>query len=387
MFSLQVALKFIRHKKLQAALIILGFAIGISTNIFVGNLIPSIRQDLIDRTVDSRPHVSIISNHPSDLINYSLDISEILDNRNDVTYHFRSIQGRNLIRNINPDFPEDIQIIGVDNFTAANNVYKFLNEDFVGNLPTESNEVIIGTTIAQNLNISVGDRLAVSPSLFMPIQLSKFIFVTGIFDIGLSTPNERWLVGSLFMSEIVFNIEDQVHAIHLQIQDSFDADSFSLELADELGRDDVDVTNWKEENQALLDSMQAQSISIFVVQFFILLAVSIGIASILGITVLQKSQQIGILKAMGLTDRDSALVFVFQGLFYGIGGTIAGFMMSLGMIVAFNHFGGPDIVDITILPVFTSVSMAVSIFAAVLSSISAASRSSKMLVIDILRKV
>lgn len=67
------------------------------------------------------------------------------------------------------------------------------------------------------------------------------------------------------------------------------------------------------------------------IQTFVLMSVIIGIASVLSNSVVQKSRQIGILKAMGTKDRQSSLIFMFQGLFLGIGGAVAG--MCLGVIL------------------------------------------------------
>ena len=69
----------------------------------------------------------------------------------------------------------------------------------------------------------------------------------------------------------------------------------------------------------------------------------LGIASVLAITVIQKSRQIGILKAMGIKNRSASLIFLFEGLLLGIMGAILGVALGLGLGYMFTKFAlNPD---------------------------------------------
>jgi len=76
------------------------------------------------------------------------------------------------------------------------------------------------------------------------------------------------------------------------------------------------------------------------IQFFVVVSVVLGIASVLAISVLQKSKQIGILKAMGIKTRQSSLIFLFQGLILGLIGGILGLIIGLGLSISFTYFCG-----------------------------------------------
>jgi lipoprotein-releasing system permease protein len=65
-------------------------------------------------------------------------------------------------------------------------------------------------------------------------------------------------------------------------------------------------------NEELLSGLQGQSISSLMIQIFVVVSVVIGISSVLAIIVMQKSRQIGILKAMGIKDFDASLIFLFE---------------------------------------------------------------------------
>ena len=85
-----------------------------------------------------------------------------------------------------------------------------------------------------------------------------------------------------------------------------------------LNNPSLKITDWKAQNASLLSGLQGQSISSLMIQIFIVVSVVIAIASILAITVFQKSRQLGILKAMGIKDRQASLIFIYEGLIIGV---------------------------------------------------------------------
>ena len=113
-----------------------------------------------------------------------------------------------------------------------------------------------------------------------------------------------------------------------------------MSWSDEPAFADLEVSDWQADNQDLLDALQAQSSSSYLIQVFVLIAVALGIASTLAISAVQKTRQIGILKAMGLRDGRAARVFVWQALMLGAGGATLGLVAGIGLIELFNLTGG-----------------------------------------------
>lgn len=98
------------------------------------------------------------------------------------------------------------------------------------------------------------------------------------------------------------------------------------------------VTNWKAENAALLSGLSGQTALSLMIQVFVLISVVLGIASVLAISVVQKSRQIGILKAKGMHNPKASLVFLFQGFLLGVLGAIAGVGLGIGLSWSFATF-------------------------------------------------
>jgi lipoprotein-releasing system permease protein len=149
------------------------------------------------------------------------------------------------------------------------------------------------------------------------------------------------------------------------------------------------VTNWIENNEELLSGLQGQSISSIMIQVFVIVSVVIGIASVLAIIVMQKSKQIGILKAMGLRDSDASFIFLIEGFLLGVLGAFFGILLGLGLAVIFTKFAvtsdGSPVVPLFIDVKFIFLSTLIAIIASMTAALIPARKSSKLSVIEVIR--
>jgi lipoprotein-releasing system permease protein len=187
----------------------------------------------------------------------------------------------------------------------------------------------------------------------------------------------------------MFNTSDTVTSIEMQVQKEllYEADTIADDIDDELDLedDDLKIENWIDENQNLLNGLQSQSLSSYFIQSFVLISVVIGIDSVLAITVVQKQRQLGILKAMGINNRNAFLIFIFQGLFLGIFGAIGGISLGVFFLWGFTNASASDFIVINYDPIFMAISAAIIIGSSVIAALSPALKSSKLDPIDIIR--
>ncbi|MEG3072093.1 MAG: FtsX-like permease family protein [Candidatus Syntrophopropionicum ammoniitolerans] len=105
------------------------------------------------------------------------------------------------------------------------------------------------------------------------------------------------------------------------------------------------MESWQERNKELLSGLRSQDTSSAMIQFFVLLSITLGIASVLAIIAIQKSRQLGILKAMGTNDKGAARIFIIQGFSMGFAGALVGILLGLGLAELFmigtKSSGGP----------------------------------------------
>lgn len=175
----------------------------------------------------------------------------------------------------------------------------------------------------------------------------------------------------------------------MQIKESyiFAAEIITADLKPSIGS--LEITNWIENNEDLLSGLQGQSISSIMIQVFVMISVVLGIASVLAIIVMQKSKQIGILKAMGIQDLNASFIFLFEGLILGVIGAIVGVGLGIGLAVMFKEFAvkedGSPVVPLTLDYGFILLSMGIAIVASIVASIIPARKSSKLTVIEVIK--
>jgi lipoprotein-releasing system permease protein len=123
------------------------------------------------------------------------------------------------------------------------------------------------------------------------------------------------------------------------------------------------------------------------IQFFVLVAVALGIASTLAISAVQKTRQIGILKAMGMEDRQSGRIFLWQAAILGLGGAAVGVGAGLALIGLFTYLGHNSSALFPIHPQgwFIALSFGVGVLVAMLSSLIPSRRTTKLDPIEVIQ--
>jgi lipoprotein-releasing system permease protein len=215
----------------------------------------------------------------------------------------------------------------------SKNIYQISDALYKGELPPSKQDVIIGKEFSEEYKIGIGDKITLAAVRDFQTTIKNFT-VSGLFDLENPGLNNLWVIVTLEASQEFFGLGNNITAIEMQIEDVFAADEISDEITELLVGNKIIVENWKDKNPQFFSAVSAQSASSYMIQTFVLMSVIIGIASVLSITVIQKSRQIGILKAMGIKDRQAAGIFMFQGLFIGLGGAIAG--LTLGAILFYG---------------------------------------------------
>ena len=213
-------------------------------------------------------------------------------------------------------------------FENANKIYKLDEKLIEGNLPSSSMEILLGKNLVQELGFKIGDKI----SFLTPDGRYMEPKLVGVFDLKVASLNKSWSISTIDNVGEIFEKEGSLSTIETQIEEVFDADIIAKSLDSYLQEFELESSNWKVQNEELLSGLAGQSASSIMIQVFVLLAV-LGIASVLAISVIQKSRQIGILKAMGIKDKDASLIFLFQGLLLGVIGSIIG----TGLGISFSY--------------------------------------------------
>ncbi len=334
--AFDIALRFLKSGKGQTILIALGISVGVAVQIFIGSLIQGLQISLIDTTIGSSSHITITSENDSKTIkDWERTMYESEISSPNITYISPSIDGP---ASINYDNESASVLIRGFLLEDGDKIYKFKDNLYEGRFPAKTGEAMIGRDLAIKSNTRVGDDV----SLITNSGRVYRIKITGLFDLGVSSVNDSWIVTDLETAGDILSI-DGISSVEMQVDEVFDADIIAKDVQYTVSGEDLKVDNWKDLNASLLSGLNGQSVSSYMIQVFVLVSVLLGISSVLAISVVQRSRQIGILKAMGIKDKDASLIFVFQGLMLGVLGAILGVGLGIGLLKIFTSFAlNPD---------------------------------------------
>lgn len=378
--AFQIAWRFLMSAKKQTLIIILGISVGVSVQVFIGSLISGLQNSLVDTTIGSSSHLSVSAIDEGIISNYDDVEANILSQSElfSVTTPVFDLPG------ILEKDEEKTEVLyrGLE-FDSANQIYGFDEKLVEGSLPNALDEIALGIAIKEELNLNVKDTITMEI-----LGQFKTLTIVGFFDLNVAQLNRSWGVGTIETLQTIYG-EVGATRIESQLIEPFEAEALSLTLDDILLNDGYETKNWMVENESLLSGLQGQSISSLMIQIFVIISVVLGISSTLAITVMQKSRQIGIMKAMGIKDKDASYVFLSEGFILGIFGAIGGVLLGLGLSYAFTTFAlnpdGTPVVPLFIDPGFIALSGGIALVASTIAALTPAVKSSKLTVIEVIR--
>lgn len=380
---LSIGWRFLKSSKGQTLLIVIGILIGVAVQVFVGSLIEGLQVSLVDGTIGNSSQVTILPEEKGGTFEDEDDLFDQITEDERITAVSKSFSRNGFIIQ---DEDETVAVFlrGFE-FEEANEIYNFEEAVIDGEQPSAENEVLIGKELAEEAELSIGDTLEFAATTDSLSELE----VVGIFDLGVTSLNESWVISELETAQGVFEEDNQLTNIETQVDDVFVADTIANDILNEIGDDNFEITNWKEENESLLSGLSGQSVSSYMIQVFVLVAVLLGIASVLAISAVQKSKQLGILKAMGIKDKIAGRIFLFQGFILGTIGSILGALVGIGLMYVFSVFvtnpDGSSLVPFYVDPTFVLLSVGISIIASTIAAFIPAKNSSKLNPIEVIQ--
>jgi len=395
-YEFWIAIRFLIKGRFQTLLILLGIAVGVAVQFFLSALIGGLQISLVERTVGTAPHILAL---PSDSVPINLTSSdkEIFDSRKVPFIENQEIlswQGYVSYFKSNPEVTAACAVAGGQGFIERGGssysvnikgiqiedgalIYKFSKNLKAGKAELIGDSAILGQTLVDKLQISIGDRFFIRNNK----GSGDFFTVSGIVDLG-SAPANTIVFLSLDRARSFLSLNG-VNSIEIQIRNVFMADTLAKVFRGEFSR--IKIESWQERNRELLTALRSQSSSSGIIQFFVLFSISLGIASVLGIAAVQKSRQLGILKAMGVDNRGAASIFLIQGLLLGFVGSIIGIILGYGMGVTFMKTAGTGTFDLE-LNTFNLISPVIlAVIASGFASVIPARRASKLSPIEVIR--
>ena len=347
-----IALRLLREGRIQSTLILVGTAVGVAVIVFITALIGGLQENIIERTLGTQAHVRVeppeeanrIADVAADVvhllqedrraqrlrsINNWQQVQAALDSLPDVTAVSPVVSGpafarrgaaRESVALLGVDLPRYLRIVAVNEAVVA------------GELRVGAGHTVIGRALADNLGVRVGDKIRLDAGQGGEAVLN----VAGVFDLGVRELDERYVYLGLKQAQSLLGLPGGVTVLDVKVRRIFEADLNAERIARLLG---VKAESWMRTNAQLLNALSAQSLSTGMISFFVAVSVAFGIASVLSVSVVQHTREIGILRAMGTSRLKVLRVFLLQGGIFGLAGSAAGSVLGYALVWGFNAFG------------------------------------------------
>ena len=308
-FEWIAATRFLREGRTQSLLIIVGVGVGVSVIVFMSALLSGLQSNLVKRTLSSQSHIVLL---PPEEIARPLNGDKSGPLIQKQAQRLRSIDQWQNIRGRLEKMPEiaavspvasgpafavrgdankSVSLIGIEP-ENYNRVIGLEERIVAGRLRLNAGEAVIGIELAKDLGATVGDKLRLNTGN----GANDTLTITGLFDLGNKGVNARNVYVGLRSAQSLLDLVGGVSSIDLSLRDIYAAEGLALKIAAETG---LQADSWIKTNAQFFTALTSQRISSNVIRFFIGLSVAFGIASVLVVSVVQRSKEIGILRAMG----------------------------------------------------------------------------------------
>ncbi|MFZ1699515.1 MAG: ABC transporter permease [Pyrinomonadaceae bacterium] len=403
-FEFQLALRHLLSGGWQTVLTISAVAAGVIIVIFITSLIFGVQEMMSNLLTESIPHVVVQVEDPkpktldspktptSSRIEEQASQLKFIDNWEQVLVTLRGLPNVRGVAAVvsGQGFaskganPVGVQVLGADpdlldiitpiTKDLTNGKYRGLSSD----------EIVIDAELARDLNAQVGERIRLTSSSGQ----SDSFAIKGIYSRGQGR-------GSAYITlrngQSLFGFGTSVNVIYIKVFDIYGVESLSNTI---MALTPFEAKPWTKDFSRFLVNMQMMGASAYLISIFSLIASAFAIASVLVVSVLQKSSQIGILKSMGARQRQILTVFIFEGLGVAIMGSSLGAVIGI-LIVFFIGLlkrsdstidGAPAaLFPVRILPFYIGAAILAAIITTVIAAVLPARQAAKLNPVDVMR--
>jgi lipoprotein-releasing system permease protein len=395
LFETVVAFRFMREGLMQTMLIIFGVALGGGVIIFMSALLAGLQANIIRRTLNYQAPIQVLAPDQVARPLREREPAAVAAQVQPRAQQLRSVDQWQKVRAdvlrtagvtaatpvvTGPGFAQRgdatraVSIIGIEPesyFDVIALPEKLVSgRDDVGPI-----DIVIGTELAKDLGTVVGDKLV----LMAAGGANSTLTVIGIFDFGNKGINERNVYVALRTAQNLLDLAGGATSIDVRVQDPFAAETIAQTIRESA---DLHVDSWISTNAQFFSAMAAQILANTLIRIFVAITVALGIASVLIVSVVQKSKEIGILRAMGTARAQVLRVFLIQGGFMGLVGALFGSLLAwvfllLWRRVATNPDGTPLFI-VVIEPSLFAISCAAATLMGILAAVVPARRAAQL---------
>ncbi|PIP19983.1 MAG: lipoprotein-releasing system transmembrane subunit LolC [Candidatus Omnitrophica bacterium CG23_combo_of_CG06-09_8_20_14_all_40_11] len=295
---------------------ILGIAIGVMALIVVIGVMTGFDKDLRDKIVGNYSHITITSYKGIDDKEYVQILNKISANPQ-IKGISPYVQGQVLIKEGNRFIAVGLKGINPQTESSVTKLKKYLTAGNMDSLGQD--KVIIGKELALYLGLGLNSDL----TIYSPFGKERNLKVVGIFNSGMYDYDLNLVFTDTKTAQDILGLNNKFSAIAVKLDNLNLAAQVKVELSNILGFD-YNLKTWMEANQNFFAALKLEKLTMFIILTLIILVASFNIISTLVVMVVEKTRDIGILKAIGMTSARIRNIFTYEGLIIGTLGTFSG---------------------------------------------------------------
>ncbi|MDL5031355.1 FtsX-like permease family protein [Pelomonas sp. APW6] len=340
-FEWIVAARFLREGRMQSLFIIVGVSIGVAVIVFMSALLAGLQGNLVRRVLTAQPHIQLLPPKEQVRVLHAegrerfatttqapLQRLKSIDQWQSLLLQLRAmpdikvvsptVSGSTLIQR--GDTSRSLSLVGVE-LEHYDRIVSLSDKIVEGRARLGATDILIGIELAHDLGLAVGDKLRVSAAS----GAANTFEIAGVLDLGNKGANQRTGFVALHSAQSLLGYSGGVTSIDLTVHDVYAAEVVAQRIG---AMAPVQADSWIKTNAQFFSAVQSQSTANTAIRFFVGLSVAFGIASVLVVSVVQRSKEIGILRAMGISRGQVMRVFLLQGGLLGLGGALIGCLVG-----------------------------------------------------------
>ena len=340
-----------RQARMQTLLIMAGVALGVSVIVFISALISGLQSNLFRRTLDFQAQIVILPpkevSRPlhqagdgvmlATLVQPRAQRLQSVDQWQTVLAQVAKMDGVSVVAPVvsgagfivRGEANKAVGLTGIEPETYLQLIA--LNSKIIaGTANITGTDMLVGLDLAKDLGVWTGDKLNLQTASGGTATLS----IRGIFDYGNSGVNSRSVYIALRTAQSLLDLAGGVTSVEVNLDEPFTAETVAQTIQAQTG---LKVDSWIATNAQFFSALEAQSMSNTVIRFFVGLTAALGIASVLVVSVVQKSKAIGILRATGTSRQQILRLFLLQGALTGLIGSLLGAFVGWLFLIAWRN--------------------------------------------------
>ncbi|MBI4542623.1 MAG: ABC transporter permease [Gemmatimonadetes bacterium] len=327
-----------------------GVALGVMALIVVTGVMSGLQKDLREKILVANPHVRVLTYGEGLRLEDWRRVLGVAAEAPDVVAAAPFVLSQGLM-SAGHDYAEGVAVIGIEPDTGTVAVTGLARTFAAGDLTFGTRAadvdggVVLGRRLADRFSAFPGTVITlVSPagssfSAALGAYVPRFYRyeVSGVFDTGMYEYDNTYVVMSRGAAQRFAGLDSAVSGVELRVRDPWHADRVARALEERLGFP-YRALDWTAQNSSLFSALKLEKLAMSVILLLIVLVAAFNIVSTLTMAVSDRTKEIGILRAMGMTAAQIRRIFMAQGIVVGVAGTALGALGGVALALAVDRY-------------------------------------------------